>query len=234
MDNCIHYVYVYYDTRPGKCGVPIYVGLVKKNRAYVHLKYKCENEILNRKINKHRACNIEPDVVLYKQGLSFESAVALEIELIAKFGRLNVGTGTLCNLTDGGEGLLGYVQSDEQRMINSIKNSGTYEERYGKATAERLRKQRAEKLKGNTYWQNLSAEGRARISESSKRPKSKQHKQNMSAKFVVIDPDGVSHTCIGHAELQQLGMQVGFKQHTFSTMIWQKHTTYRGYTVKKV
>jgi hypothetical protein len=60
----------------------------------------------------------------------FETAVeaeafAKEIELIALYGRRNTSTGTLFNLTDGGEGASGAVKTEAHKSVdkyNSIKN----------------------------------------------------------------------------------------------------------------
>jgi hypothetical protein len=45
--------------------------------------------------------------------LTWEEACEKEIEFIKLYGRSNVSYGTLCNLTDGGDGMLGYKHSNE-------------------------------------------------------------------------------------------------------------------------
>lgn len=47
--------------------------------------------------------------------LTNEEACILEKKLINFYGRLDCGTGTLANLTDGGEGVVGSRISDETR-----------------------------------------------------------------------------------------------------------------------
>lgn len=47
--------------------------------------------------------------------ISIEEARKKEIEFIALYGRHNLGLGTLCNLTDGGEGNFGLIISEETR-----------------------------------------------------------------------------------------------------------------------
>jgi hypothetical protein len=56
---------------------------------------------------------------IVKSGISESEAVELERALIKKYGRKNTGTGCLVNLTDGGDGLSGYVATDETRALIS-------------------------------------------------------------------------------------------------------------------
>lgn len=58
--------------------------------------------------------------------LSQEEAFELEIFLIELYGRRDLGTGTLCNMTSGGEGSLGVKRnhSKETRLKMSISSKG--------------------------------------------------------------------------------------------------------------
>lgn len=53
-----------------------------------------------------------------------ELAHLLETELIKKYGRRDIGTGVLCNHTDGGEGVIGQVMSAETRNKMSTSKIG--------------------------------------------------------------------------------------------------------------
>ena len=54
-------------------------------------------------------------IIFLKQNLTEEEAFRHEIYMIAVFGRKDLGTGILHNLTDGGDGASGYVFSEETR-----------------------------------------------------------------------------------------------------------------------
>ena len=55
-------------------------------------------------------------VEIIKDGISWEEAIQLEIDLIAEYGRKDLGTGILSNMTDGGEGNNNQLCSIETRI----------------------------------------------------------------------------------------------------------------------
>lgn len=128
-----YYVYVLLD--PRKPGVfkygnwkfdfePFYVGKGKGIRAYEHLtKVVGRNLHKNRKINKIILEGLQPEVCFKKVELSETEAHLLEIKLIAKIGRNDLGLGPLTNLTDGGEGMSGRIWTAASRKKASVSAS---------------------------------------------------------------------------------------------------------------
>lgn len=114
------YTYIYYD--PSRDNEPIYVGKGTKERAWKHF-YRKNMHPFTQRLQFMKKNNIKPIIGIYA-GLDEEFAHLLEEELIAKFGRKDLGKGTLLNLTDGGEGNSGKIISDEVREKMSIKLSG--------------------------------------------------------------------------------------------------------------
>lgn len=47
---------------------------------------------------------------IYKSDITIEECFLIEIELIAKYGRIDLGTGVLANLTNGGEGTVCWAK----------------------------------------------------------------------------------------------------------------------------
>lgn len=91
-------------------GVPYYIGKGKGNRAYGrHRK--------NIKVPKD-----ESRILILKKDLTEAEAFKHEVYMIAVFGRKDLGTGVLVNMTNGGEGASGAVRSPgtRQRMSNSM------------------------------------------------------------------------------------------------------------------
>ena len=106
--NVVFYVYVYRDPRPGKNLEPIYIG---KGRGYRYRQHwnrteDHRNPLLCRVLNKIRAVSLKPKIKIVRRFVLEADAFAYEIKLIAKYGRRDLGLGPLCNLTDGGDGLL--------------------------------------------------------------------------------------------------------------------------------
>lgn len=90
---------------------PFYIGIGKdEKRAYSFGKYK-RSKFWTRYFNKY-GCIVE----IVAKDLLWEDACEMEKLLIALYGRIDNGTGTLVNMTDGGDGRLGSIQSEETRL----------------------------------------------------------------------------------------------------------------------
>jgi len=93
-----------------------YVGIGSKYRTY---------NKLNRSLFWKRIVNkVGFSIDILYNNLTWEEAAKIEKELILEYGRINIGTGILCNLTDGGEGTLGRIVSEETRLKISKSNIG--------------------------------------------------------------------------------------------------------------
>jgi len=109
------YVYVYRDPRPLKANQPVYVGKGSGDRDLSHWSKGSHNKPFQDFISHLK---LRGHVALCERVLQTESeaeAFAKEVELIALYGRRNLSTGTLFNLTDGGEGGSGTVWTPEQK-----------------------------------------------------------------------------------------------------------------------
>ena len=108
MDNdtpTLYHVYFYLRSRDsdiGKAGTPYYVGKGKGRRAYD----------TNHSVPVPKDKN---NIVFVLNNLTEEQAFQNEIDFISWYGRVNLGNGILRNLTDGGEGMSGWVPSEETK-----------------------------------------------------------------------------------------------------------------------
>ena len=96
-------------------------------------------------------------IIFLKQNITEEEAFKHEIYMIAVFGRKDLGTGILRNKTDGGDGVSGYVCSEETKRKISESNKG-------KTASEETRRKISEAHKGRTH----SEETRKKMSEARK------------------------------------------------------------------
>ena len=119
-------------------------------------------------------------IIFLKQNLTEEEAFRHEIYMIAVFGRKDLGTGILHNLTDGGDGASGYVFSEETKRKQSEAHKGnttwlgkTHSEetkrkmsdtRKGKTHSEETKRKQSEAKKGKTF----SEESKRKMSEAQK------------------------------------------------------------------
>jgi hypothetical protein len=95
-----------------------YIGIGKTMRR-PYRKDK-RNDIWNKIIQK-----TEYVVEILHNNITWEEAINIEIELIKKYGRIDMNTGILANMTDGGEGGYNKVVTDEIREKLRVINTGT-------------------------------------------------------------------------------------------------------------
>lgn len=111
------YTYLYTDPIDG---TPRYVGKGCNDRVHKHKMLKTQLGNLIRKRTK-QGYNVEPVVTYHASELT---ALAMERFWIAVYGRLDQQTGTLFNLTEGGEGSAGYIFTEEVKQKMSTTRTG--------------------------------------------------------------------------------------------------------------
>ena len=122
----MYYVYIYKDPRPTKNQQVVYVGKGTGDRDLSHWSRGSHNKPLQDFLSHLRQRGLEPIRQRVLETEDEQEAFKKEIELIALYGRRNIGTGTLFNLTDGGEGVSGVIKTaahKENDKNNSLKNS---------------------------------------------------------------------------------------------------------------
>ncbi len=80
-----------------------YVGIGNPDRPYQKAP-TARSVVWHRVVKKHGY-----SVEVIRTGLTRQEACDIEMDFIELIGRRNLGTGTLVNLTDGGEGVTGYI-----------------------------------------------------------------------------------------------------------------------------
>jgi hypothetical protein len=169
MDH-IRRFYVYCYAEPG-ASHPFYIGKGQGERAFEHLTgyYLRGRTHFYAKLRKMLRNGIEPRIDFLYVALTEEEAFDLERSLIRKWGRLNLGTGCLCNLTDGGDGASGAIVSTETRARIGEKSRGRVlsTESIARGVAARLRNltpEVRERLGRAHRGKTISPENRAKVS----------------------------------------------------------------------
>lgn len=113
-------------------------------------------------------------VEILKQNITWEQACLFEKELILKFGRKDLNTGSLVNLTSGGEGFLNYTYTNDVKSKMSLLKKGKKSPRKGICLSEETKEKISNSKKGKPHSENH----KQKISESNKGKKlSESHRQ---------------------------------------------------------
>jgi hypothetical protein len=111
-----YYAYVYRDPITK---LPFLVGKGTKMRAWDHLKRK-DHHHATYKIQKILREGNSPDIEIIP-AIDEDHAYFLEKCLVSVFGRLDLGTGPLCNLTDGGDGIRNLSPESKARRYEKTR-----------------------------------------------------------------------------------------------------------------
>jgi len=138
---------------------PFYIGIGSDSS------YKRAYSLKNRnKYWKNIVSLTSYEVEILVDGISWEEACNKEREFIALYGRKDLNKGSLCNYTDGGEGVLGLQVSDESK--EKMRKA-----QIGKKQSEEHIAKRVMKLTGSGnpwYGKKFSEEYKLKLSEAKK------------------------------------------------------------------
>ena len=125
------------------CGEVFYIGIGNKYRPYSK---DYRNTFWQKITNKYP----EYEVQILKSNLTWEDACELEKILISWYGRRDLNKGTLCNMTDGGDGVNNKIWTKHSRKKASIS-----------ATGKKMSKEAKEKM--SKFWKNSKNSNRSNI-----------------------------------------------------------------------
>ena len=114
-------------------GTPYYIGKGKSKRIYDYHRRK-------------NGINLKPDnkekIIFLKKNLTEQEAIKHEIYMIAVFGRKDLETGILRNMTNGGDGISGYshTQESKKKISKKGKDNPFYGKKHTQETIDKMKK----------------------------------------------------------------------------------------------
>lgn len=159
-----------------------YIGIGTGNNLKRANNKSTRNNIWKKIVNK-TIYNIE----IIAENLSLEEAYELEILLIQEYGRINLGTGCLSNMTDGGEGGLSPSKERREQLSKQSKERVWTKESRKKLSDFRLNKPLSEYQLLRIRESNSKRKGK----KLSKETKLKMSKNSYAAKKVIDTNTGI-------------------------------------------
>ena len=138
-------------------GEPFYIGIGTKNKKQQEY-YRANSKYKRNSFWKNITNKTDYEIEILLESNDYEFIKQKEIEFIALYGRRDLGKGTLVNMTDGGDGMVGLIQSEESINKRRKKLKGR---KQSKEVLEKLKiihseskKEREEKLVGTKFIMN--------------------------------------------------------------------------------
>jgi hypothetical protein len=125
-EKYMFYVYVYRDPRPNKNIQPVYVGKGTGDRDLSHWSRGSHNKPFQDFLSHIKRKGLIAICTRVFESENEHEAFAKEIELITLYGRRDIGTGTLFNRTDGGEGASGFQKTEAQKETDRINTTNNW------------------------------------------------------------------------------------------------------------
>ena len=207
----IFYVYVYFNPMNEGEPEPFYVGKGSGNRYLIHLnenlQKKDRNKLKVHILEKIKKAGLEPIIKKVFESDDEEAVKQVEIELIAKYGRRDLGKGSLANLTDGGEGSAGAIQDDEARRKKSIVSI--------KAHADlEIKKRRTEALRATLAKPEVKKKYSEIAREIGSRPEVKRKKSESMSGANHYNAKAVEVSGVKYQTVQEAAKVLGIDQRT--------------------
>lgn len=176
--------YLYRHIRLDK-NIPFYIGIGENKDGGYSRAFDKQNRRRNSSIWKRIVAKTEYEVEILLDEISWEEACKKEKEFIKLYGRINIGTGILANMTDGGEGAVNMRHSEESKKKMSEKRRGIkYPEERNIKIAETLkRKYKSGERKSGTKGRKHTDEWKTKNSE---RNKGKKHTDEAKKKMSLL------------------------------------------------
>jgi len=176
---------------------PFYVGKGVKSRMYQHKRDALNPNYCHRSVHRKIQSIIKKGGdVLYKKTEHLSERIAFdnEIEMIKRLGRKDLGTGTLCNLTDGGDP--GSNQNPESIERRAAKNRGKKRSKESKKLMSEVQKRLAKERMKKYGWKKDPKSEAKRVAKRTGVPwsenarKVKRHKPTAKCVLVYKKADG--------------------------------------------
>jgi hypothetical protein len=198
-----------------------YVGMGNLKRAYS----KQRTDWWNKVVNKHGYI-----VEIYKDGLTQEEAFQIEIELIEKYGRIDLKTGQLINQTNGGiaiEGMSDIILKKRSKSLRSVVRTEEWKNKISNALKGRAK---------NKEWRDKIAKTitGSKLSESTKEKMRLSNKSKIVTAKPIACYDYYSNEFISNFEsIRMAAKELGCKENSISNNLNGRYYSFKSNILNK-
>ena len=187
--------------------IPFYIGIGNDSR------YTRANQRKNRSSHWNSIVNkTKYEVEILFEHDDYDFIKQKEIEFISLYGRSDLNQGSLCNKTNGGDGCLGLLHTEESKLKMSIPNKG-----------KKISKEQRDKVSKFHKGKTLTEEHKLKISLSHKGKIQPPHTEEHKLKIKESSPKGEANKATKLKDndvifLRDLYSRKIYKIHELSTM----------------